>query len=451
MGLVVVVALSWSAMARGVTLSTVTLVSNLNRPTWAGSTPALPNHLFVLEKRGMIRVIDMANANAVSTFMDLSATGTNVVHAPTSGSDEQGLLGLAFHPDYANNRLFYVYYTTVSNASNVIARYTANVGLLTGDSSTGSVMVTMPNVESNHNGGNIVFGPDGKLYCGTGDGGGAGDVHGTFGNAQKLTDTGDNSRYLGKMLRLDVDIASPYIPSDNPNIDSSGIDLKWMYGLRNPFRWSFDRATGDLYIGDVGQNAVEEVDYIPAGTGTGRNLGWRCMEGNNCYNTPAGPNCTCGGGNLTNPVWTYAGSPRCIIGGYAYRGLEIPGEQGSYFYAEYVAGPVWSFTVVGGAATGNAQRFTFTNVTSFGEDTKGEIYIVNGTGTASGTVRRIVPLNNTKADINADGFKNQLDIDILVNVLLGIDVGDPALVNRSDVNDDGTVDSLDIQAWIDNP
>jgi glucose/arabinose dehydrogenase len=438
--------------AHAVSITTVTLVSNLNRPVWAGSTPALPNHLFVLEKQGVIKVIDMANANAVSTFMDINA----IVHDPSSGSDEQGLLGMAFHPNYANNGLFYVYYTNSANTFNVVAQYTANAGLLTGNTASAVILLSMSNIESNHNGGDIAFGPDGKLYIGTGDGGGAGDVHGTFGNAQSLTaatsSAGTNTWYLGKMLRMDVDIPAPYIPSDNPDILGSGIDLKWMFGLRNPFRWSWDRANGDLYIGDVGQNAIEEVDYIPAGTGAARNLGWRCMEGNAAFNSPAGPNCTSGGSNLTYPVLTYTHSTGlAVIGGYVYRGLVIPGEQGSYFYGDNSGNQIWTFKMVGGVATGNAQRFTFAQPTAFAEDVKGEIYIVSGTATTTGTVRRVIPTCNNKADINADCAKDQLDIDILVNVLLEIPVGDPALVARSDINGDSLVDGNDIAAWINFP
>jgi glucose/arabinose dehydrogenase len=446
-GWVVVLALSFAATARAVPLSTVTLATMQNRPVWVGSTPALPNHLFFAEKRGVIKVIDMANANALSTFMDITAS----VHAPSSGADEQGFLGMAFHPDYANNGFFYVYYTTADNTSNVVSRYTANPGLLTGNTGTALIHLTMPNVESNHNGGCMHFGPDGKLYIATGDGGGAGDVHGTIGNAQKLT-SGDNTHYLGKMLRMDVDIASPYIPADNPNIGGGGIDLKWQYGLRNPWRFSFDRANGDLYIGDVGQGVWEEVNYVATGTGAGVNYGWRCMEANACYTSPSGPNCTCNGANLTDPVLAYDHTVGLVvIGGHVYRGLEIPGEQGNYFYANYSSGPVWTFKIVGGAATGNASRIAQSGITSFGEDANGEIYLVHGTGTTTGTVRRIVPLNNNISDINADGAKDQLDIDILVNVLLEIPVGDPALENRSDVNDDGAVNGTDIQAWIDAP
>ncbi|MBI5765310.1 MAG: PQQ-dependent sugar dehydrogenase [Planctomycetes bacterium] len=438
---------------KAVTLSTVTLVSNLNRPVGAASTPALPNHLFVIEKRGVIKVIDMANSNAVTDVMNLTA----VVHLPTGGSDEQGLLGLAFHPNYAVNRYLYVYYTTLNNASNVCVRYTANFDLITADNTTGVTLVTIPNVESNHNGGCLQFGPDGKLYVGSGDGGGAGDAHGAIGNGQAL------NTYLGKLLRIDVDIPAPYIPGDQPSVAGSAVDLKWAFGLRNPWRFSFDRANGDLYIADVGQGTWEEVNYVPAGTGGGRNYGWRCMEGNACFTSPSGTGCTCdincdGAAPpapypaLTCPVQTYDHSlGLSITGGYVYRGLEIPGEQGNYFYGDYSSGRIWTFQIDQGLPVNNTQRLTFSTLTSFGEDAKGEIYLVNGTGTTNGTIRRIVPSCNNKADINSDCAKDQLDIDILVNVLLGSPPADPALVNRTDVNDDTLFDGNDIRTWIDTP
>lgn len=442
LALAATVLLGTTSMIQAVTLSTVTLVSNLNRPVGAASTPALPNHLFVIEKRGVVKVIDMANANAVTDMANL----TGVVRAPTSGGDEQGLLGIAFHPNYAVNRYYYVYYTVIGGASNVVARYTANVDLLTTDLTSALIMLTMPNVESNHNGGCLQFGPDGKLYVGTGDGGGAGDVHGTIGNGQAL------NTYLGKLLRMDVDIAAPYIPGDQTSVGGSAIDLKWAYGLRNPWRFSFDRGTGDLYLADVGQNAWEEVNYVPAGTGAGLNYGWRCMEGNACFTTPSGPNCTCNGANLTDPVIVYDHATGIsVTGGYCYRGLEIPGEQANYFYGDYSSGRIWTFKMMSGVATGNTQRLTFGQLTSFGEDAKGEIYLVNGNATTTGTIRRIVPACNNKADINSDCAKDQLDIDILVNVLLGSPPADPALVNRSDVNDDTLYDGNDIRTWIDTP
>ena len=436
-----------AANAAAVPITTTIVASGLNRPVYATSAPGLPNHLFVVEKRGVIRVVDLTtNTLLPAALIDINAVVVN----PTSGNDERGLLGLAFHPNYANNRLFYVDY--INNSGNtVVALYKADAGGLTANPATATTLLTIAQPESNHNGGCLQFGPDGMLYIGSGDGGGGGDQHGAFGNGQNL------GTLLGKLLRLDVNIASPFIPADNPFVGPGDpLDEIWAFGLRNPWRFSFDRLTGDLYIGDVGQGVWEEVDFVPGSSTGGENYGWRCMEGNASFISPSGPNCTFNGPNLTDPVFVYShgGSPfRCSInGGYVYRGLEIPGENGNYFYGDFCSGQVWSFAIVAGAAVGNTQRFAFGgafDMTSFGEDAQGEIYIVSGIGTTNGTVRKIVPVNDAPGDINADGSVDLLDAGILVDVLLDVDVGDPALVNRCDVSDDGLVNGLDVQSWLD--
>jgi len=436
-----------ASTASAVLITTATIATGLNRPVYATAAPGLPNHLFVVEKRGVIKVIDLTTNTVLATpFLDINAVVVN----PTSGNDERGLLGLAFHPDYATNRLFYVDY--VNNSSNtVIALYKADAGGITANPATATIMKTIIQPQTNHNGGCLQFGPDGMLYIGMGDGGGGGDQHGTIGNGQNL------GTLLGKILRLDVNIASPFVPADNPFVGPGDpLDEIWAFGVRNPWRFSFDRATGDLYIADVGQGSWEEVDFAPSTSTGGENYGWRCMEGNACFTSPSGPNCTCNGPNLTDPVFVYShgGAPfRCSIdGGYVYRGLNIPGENGNYFYGDFCSGQIWSFKIVGGAATGNTQRFGFGSafdLTSFGEDTQGELYLVSGIGTTNGTIRKIVPTNDAPADINADGSIDLIDADILVDVLLDVDVGDPALVHRADVSGDGAVNGLDIQAWID--
>ena len=315
------------------------------------------------------------------------------------------------------------------------------------------IIKTFDQPQTNHNGGGMAFGPDGMLYIGSGDGGGSNDTgsgHNAIGNGQFM------GTLLGKVLRLDVDIAAPYIPSDNPFVGVPGaLGEIWMFGLRNPFRFSFDPLNGDLYVGDVGQNIWEEIDYIPAGTGAGRNLGWRCMEGNACFTSPSGTECTCNGANLTDPVITYghdAAGGFSVTGGLVYRGTRIPGEYGKYYYADYVSGRFWSFTINAGVATGNALRLSQTTIVAFGTDGNGEVYIVTGSqqtaSTTAGTVRKIVPLCNTTGDINADCLRDINDALILVDVLLDVPVSDPALVNRSDINNDGFKDGLDIQAWI---
>lgn len=433
--------------AEAVPITTTVIASGLNRPIYVTATPGLPDHLFVVEKRGIIKVIDLTTNTVLATpLLNINSIVVN----PIDGNDERGLLGLAFHPDYASNRLFYVDY--INNSSNtVIALYKADGGGLTTNPATATTLLTISQPETNHNGGCLQFGPDGMLYIGSGDGGGANDQHGAIGNGQNL------GTLLGKMLRLDVSLASPFVPADNPFVGAGNpLDEIWAFGLRNPWRFSFDRLTGDLYIADVGQGSREEVDFVPASSTGGENYGWRCMEGNVCTPFPGGPNCTCNGANLTDPVFVYShgGSPfRCSInGGYVYRGLEIPGENGNYFYGDFCSGQVWSFAMVGGVATGNTQRFAFGiafAMTSFGEDNQGEIYLVSGIGTTNGTIRKIVPVNDALGDINADGFIDLIDAGILVDALLDKGAVDPALFHRSDVNGDGDVNGLDIQPWLD--
>jgi glucose/arabinose dehydrogenase len=298
--------------------------------------------LFVVEQFGTIRII--RNGVALATpFIDLGASGLNVIAA----SDERGLLGLAFHPQYATNHQFYVDYTRKSDGATVIARYTASANADIADPVSGTILLTIPQPESNHNGGSLKFGPDGFLYIGMGDGGGGNDQHGTIGNAQ------DKFSLLGKMLRIDVDHggSNPYaIPPGNPFATGVG-GLKEIFtiGMRNPWRMSFDRSTGDLWIGDVGQNAVEEVDLLPAGTGAGANLGWRIIEGNSCTGLTAPPS-LCTDPTLTPPILTYTHASGCsITGGYVYRGHAVPALTGQYLYADFCSGRIWAAQKIGTA------------------------------------------------------------------------------------------------------
>jgi len=446
--------------ASAVNLATVTVASGLNRAVYVCSPPGDASRLFIVERRGVIKILDLTTNTVLPTpFLDIDSL---VVNFAASSGDERGLLGMAFHPQYESNGYFYVNYinTSASPGDTIIARYTRSAGdPNVADPASAVILKTIDQPQINHNGGCMQFGPDEKLYIGQGDGGNANDVgtghNTTMGNGQY------KGTLLGKMLRLDVDIPSPYIPADNPFVNEAGsLGEIWAFGFRNPWRWSFDRLTGDLYIGDVGQNIWEEVDYVPAGTGAGRNFGWRCMEGLSCFTSPSGSECTCGGANLTNPVLVYqhASSNICVTGGYVYRGTRIPGENGNYFYGDYNSGRVWSFVISGGAAVGNTQRFgttTFSGLVSFGEDANGELYMVTGpqqnTITNGGLVLKIVPACDTAGDINADCVKNIADAAILVDALLGVPQADPALTARSDVNHDGRVDGNDIQAWIAAP
>jgi len=324
--------------------------------------------LFVVQQSGAIRIIK--NGAVLPTpFIDLGgASGV------TAANGEQGLLGLAFHPQYASNRQFYVNYTRKSDGATVIARYSASAGNPdVADPLSATILLTIAQPEANHNGGAVVFGPDGYLYIGMGDGGGANDQHGTIGNGQ------DKTTLLGKILRIDVDGANPYaIPPGNPFASGVGGRQEiFAIGVRNPWRMSFDRATGDFWIGDVGQGAVEEVDYLPVGTGAGVNFGWRIMEGNSC--TGNGGPVPCNDPSLTPPVLTYTHSFGCsITGGYVYRGAAVPLLAGQYVYGDFCTGRIWAAQRVGTGPWVPAELgVTGYAITTFGEDEAGELYFAN--------------------------------------------------------------------------
>jgi len=376
--------------ATGASLATHQLTTGLYRPLFLTSPPADSSRLFIVEQwTGSIRIFKNA-ALLARPFLTQPGLSTG---------NEQGLLGLAFHPHYASNGYLYVDYTRADGAT-VIRRYQVSSDPDRADSTSGVTLLTAYQPQSNHNGGWIAFGPDGYLYIALGDGGNGGDVGSghdpAVGNGQS-----DTTR-LGKLLRLDVDGGFPYaIPPDNPwHTSPAPRNEFWAKGVRNPWRNSFDRATGDLYIGDVGQETWEEIDYQPAGTG-GRNYGWRNLEGFAPYNCPG----ACDTSGFTPPVLVYnhAASPsRCaVIGGYVYRGATLAGTQGTYFFADLCSNQVWSFRIAGGAVTQFTDRTaelapvgggSLSNITSFGEDGRGELYIITqGSGGPDGAVYKIVP------------------------------------------------------------
>lgn len=306
-------------------------------PTLITSAPADPR-LFAVTLDGRILVLENGAVRA-RPWLDLSAEAGG----PVLAGGEQGLLGLAFHPRYAQNRTFYVFYTTAN--ANVLARYSASADGDVADPASGEILLSIPDRYSNHNGGMIAFGDDGLLYVGTGDGGSANDPH----NAGQTT-----TQLLGKMLRLDVDHPAPPraygIPAGNPFADGvGGAPEVLMYGLRNPWRWAFDD-NGDLYVADVGQGALEEVTIVPAGTAAGRNLGWRLYEGTTCT---AGNTCSPEGMTFPQVEKSHVGPPVgpgfcAIIGGAVYRGRCFPGLTGRYFYTDYCAGGLHSLRYQGG-------------------------------------------------------------------------------------------------------
>ncbi len=361
-----------AAQAGVVTLRAQRIATGLSQPVFLGSAPGDTRRLFVLEQHtGRIRLIK-DGVMQLSPFLNVSGLSSN------SGS-ERGLLGLTFHPDYVNNGRFYIYYTSQANGSTVVARYNVSANPDLADSGSAQIVFTHSQPFANHNAGMLAFGADGYLYIGLGDGGSGGDPGNRAQNPGVL---------LGKMLRIDVDGGVPYaIPADNP-FEGPGdpLDEIWALGLRNPWRYSFDRLTGDLYIADVGQNLIEEVNFQSADSPGGENYGWRLMEGNNCFNPPE----DCNPGGLTLPIHTYTHAQGCsVTGGYVYRGSAIPALRGTYFFADYCAGTVWSFRYTGGAVTEFTNRSAqlavgiaspINNVSSFGEDARGELYIVDHDG-----------------------------------------------------------------------
>ena len=353
---------------------TLQLVTNqLSSPVYATSPPGDTLRLFVVQQGGLVRIL-RRDTLLGTPFLDL--------RAKIAAGNERGLLSLAFHPQYAVNGRFYVYYTN-PNGDIRIVRYNVSADSNVADSLSGDTVLAVPHPgHDNHNGGQLQFGPDGKLYAGTGDGGGGGDPDQ---NGQ------DRHALLGKILRLNVDTASGYaIPTDNPfATDTTAEPEIWALGVRNPWRFSFDRQTGDLYIGDVGQGAWEEVDVQPAASLGGLNYGWVIMEGKHCY--PPGTN-TCNQTGLTLPVLEYDHPTGCsITGGYVYRGTRVPMLAGQYLYSDYCTHFVRSFVYSGGQATSPHDWTTELdpggNVSSFAQDRRGELYII----TLGGSLYRIVP------------------------------------------------------------
>lgn len=322
-------------------------------------THAGDSRLFIVQQEGQIVIFDGTRVLS-QPFLDLSAL--------VSSGGERGLLGLAFHPDYAHNGRFFVDYTD-RNGNTVIARYTVSAGnpnIADPNSRVQLLFVTQP--FANHNGGQLQFGPDGYLYIGMGDGGSGGDPGNRAQNLGEL---------LGKLLRVDVD-GEPYaIPPSNPFLTRSGARPEiWAYGLRNPWRFSFDRATGDLWIADVGQGTWEEIDFQPASSIGGANYGWRRMEATHCFN----PSSNCNDGTLVLPVIEYGHTNGAcsVTGGYVYRGARYPRLQGTYVYGDYCNGVIWGGTMAQNqSVTSRVLLDTNLSISTFGEDANGEIYVAD--------------------------------------------------------------------------
>ena len=350
-------------------LKTVRVASGLSRPLDVQAPPGDRHRIFIVEQTGRIKIVK--DGTLLGTpFLNLSSR--------VACCSERGLLGLAFHPDYAKNGYFFVDYTTSSPfGATMVERYTVSANPDVANPSSRKVVIgPIAQPYSNHNGGCIQFGKDGYLYIGTGDGGASGDpqCNGQRGNT-----------LLGKLLRIDVDTTTSgyVIPPTNPFVRNTAFRNEiWAYGLRNPWRFSFDRATGDLYIGDVGQNALEEIDFQPGSSKGGENYGWKIMEGTNCFSTSACPAGLplCRDPRLKPPIHEYGrATGRCITGGNVYRGCAIPDLAGTYFFADYATRRIWSFRYTNGQVTNFRNRTSELGwtgaVSSFGVDDCGEIYI----------------------------------------------------------------------------
>ena len=345
-------------------LELIPVASGLSTPVVVTNAGDGSDRLFIVEKLGRIRIVE--NGSLLATpFLDIDP----VVNS--SGS-EQGLLGLAFDPDYGTNGDFFVYYTRSDNAT-VVAHYNADPPSGNTASTTGTVLWVQAQPRTNHNGGQIAFGPDGYLYIAVGDGGRQGDPDE---NAQNL------QTFLGKILRIAVAGSTAYtIPATNPYVGNpDGFDEIWQPGLRNPWRFSFDRTTGDLFIGDVGQGLYEEINFQPASSAGGENWGWRCYEATHVYNTSG-----CGPiGDYEMPILEYShSSGRCsVTGGYRYRGVLAPGLRGAYLFGDYCSGDVWAgvYDEMGGSWSAVDLNFTdnLFSLRTFGEDEQGNVFVSAG-------------------------------------------------------------------------
>jgi glucose/arabinose dehydrogenase len=402
--------------------------------------PANDSRLFIVQQGGLIRILNSNGTVNATPFLNLSTL--------ISTGSERGLLGLAFHPNYATNGLFFVNYTNTSG-NTVIARYSvsANPNIA---NTAGTILMTINQPYSNHNGGSIKFGPDGYLYIGMGDGGSGGDPQGYSQNldlANTNVAANPSRIYLGKMLRIDVDTTSGSlnygIPPTNPYVGQTGKEEIWARGVRNPWKFSFNRLNGDLWIADVGQNEVEEINKVASPLpNTGLNFGWRCYEGNVAYNTSG-----CAAmSTMTMPIaqYTHSATGGCsVTGGYVYTGSLYPNLQNKYVFADYCTGELG---IIGSSGT-ISWNFNFTGtVPSFGEDKDGELYLSSGS-----VIYKIVDTSLINSEFEKAGFtmapnpaKNTFTIksnaEITASAIELYDLSGKLLLNKKgEINQENTI------------
>ena len=391
----------------------IQVASGITAPTDIENAGDGSGRLFFAQQDGLVRIF-REGALVAQPFLD--------IRAKTRADGERGLLGLAFPPGFAQKQRFYVDYTDL-NGNTVIAQYRVSANPDQADSGSEIVLLNIVQPFSNHNGGQLRFGPDGFLYIGMGDGGSGGDP---------LNNGQNRGALLGKLLRIDVD-SNPVqvrIPPDNPFVNTSGARAEiWALGLRNPWRFSFDRATGDLWIGDVGQDTYEEIDFQPASSRGGENYGWNVMEGLHCFR--AG----CSAVGLTLPVAEYTHADGCsVTGGFVYRGQVSPGLRGTYIYGDYCSGRIWGLERQGSEWVQRPLLSSGFNITTFGEDEAGEVYIGNA---GNGTIHRIegsrAPRFTSAGVVNAASFVQGLTPGSLATVFAMGVLADPGIVTADQI------------------
>ncbi|GAB5496791.1 MAG: PQQ-dependent sugar dehydrogenase [Phycisphaerales bacterium] len=389
--------------------------SGLDRPVYMVAAPDNPDKFYVIEQEGAIRIID--NGTLLATpFLDIDP----IVVGGTGGGNEQGMLGLAFSPDYETSGRFFVNYIGAGSDTYVVEYLRSAADPNIADPNSARTIMTIDQPFSNHNGGWMDFGPDGYLYIATGDGGSSNDPQN---HASRL------NTLLGKLLRIDVsdDQVTYTIPADNPFVGTAGaMEEIWAYGLRNPWRTSFDMMTGDLWIADVGQSSREEVNFQSASSAGGEHYGWRCREG--LIENPSFPGCTpTPPTGFTDPIHDYNRSGgRCsVTGGYFYYGCEVPEFEGMYIFGDYCSGDIYTLDPANGNAVVAVANQGF-GVSSFAQDADGEIYVMDLFG---GTISKFA--SAAAVDDNNNGIPDACEEDCL-----------------ADVNGDGEVTPTDFTAWI---